>query len=184
MAQQALQWSRPRFGYLQAWPLAHLARLSLLKGDIAAAERFLAESQLYYTPNLDLITIPVSNLLAAGEVALAAGRYPEALAASDQLMAYLSKTHTRPFVPDALLLRAQTLLAQHEEAQVHTVLEEARASAEALGSRRTLWHILALRGDLEAAREHITFIADHISRPALRSAFLALPAVRTLLDPT
>ncbi|MBA3534968.1 MAG: tetratricopeptide repeat protein [Ardenticatenales bacterium] len=194
LAARALEWARPRFGYLQSWPLSIMARLYLLQGNLAEAERALAESKQSYTSNLDLVLIPVSHMLAVGEVALAAHRHDEALAASDDLLAYLRKTHTRVFVPDAFLLRAQTLLVQRQEDGARPALEEALAHAETLGSRRILWRILALLGELEeqqgnheaaharrqAAREHITYIVEQIHLPTLRQTFLTSPPVRTL----
>ena len=74
-------------------------------------------------------------------------------------------------------------------------LNAARAEAEALGSRRNLWPILALLSEMEAQRgndadaqalrqratELLTHIADHISDAELRASFLALPRVRAVL---
>ena len=68
---------------------------------------------------------------------------------------------------------------------------EARAEAEAIGSRRMLWQILFALSRLETdpteaerlrqqAREIAKYIADH-TPPDLRASFLALPAVQAVL---
>ena len=70
--------------------------------------------------------------------------------------------------------------------------EEARAEAEAIGSRRGLWPILYALSQLEddpaeaarlhkAAREILEYIADHIDQVDLRASFLGLPDAQTVL---
>lgn len=60
-----------------------------------------------------------------------------------------------------------------------------------------LWQILAARGEVEArrgnfvraqeldsqARTIVEFIAEHTGAPERRASFLALPQVRTLVEP-
>jgi hypothetical protein len=78
------------------------------------------------------------------------------------------------------------------EAARKTLLE-ARAAAEAIGSRRMLWQILFALSQLEMdpteakvlreqAREIINYIADHTPLD-LRTSFLGLPEVRMVLEP-
>ena len=73
-------------------------------------------------------------------------------------------------------------------------LLEARAEAEAMGSRRTLWRILYALSQVEAdpvqaarlrqqAQEIVEYIADHIRQAALRVLFLNLPEVQAVLGP-
>ena len=74
---------------------------------------------------------------------------------------------------------------------------KARSEAEALGSRRTLWKILAALSEIEAqrgdaietknlrqqARQIVEDIAAHIPSPELRASFLNLPQVQAVVDP-
>jgi hypothetical protein len=80
-----------------------------------------------------------------------------------------------------------------DEAQA--ILTEARVEAEALGSRRMSWQILAALSRIEAERGHpaearqlqqqsratLEYIVEHISPPGLRASFLNQPAVRWLI---
>jgi hypothetical protein len=103
----------------------------------------------------------------------------------------------RQFVPDLLHLKARALLALERADAAYACLDEARALAEALGSRRSLWPVLAALSRLEAARgnptaaadlrrqaaEIVAYIAEHAGRPELRAAFLGLPEVRAVVEP-
>ena len=70
--------------------------------------------------------------------------------------------------------------------------EQARLAAEALGSRRLLWQILAALAGVESdngkssalksqARAIIQFIADHINGDEMRSQFLLSEGVSALM---
>ncbi len=115
----------------------------------------------------------------------------------DNLLSALHKLSIRPYVPDALYLKSQALLAQGRREEAREILVEARTAAEALGSRRTLWEILLAlsqiekeRGDPEEAeemrrraRQIVEYIADHAGTSTLRASFLNLPRVRAVLEP-
>ncbi len=101
--------------------------------------------------------------------------------------------------PDVLHLKGQALLAQGARYMEETceALEQARAAAMKLGSRRALWPILVSLSEVacqcgdggtaarlrQAARDIVEEIADHIEISTLRSAFLGLPQVKALLSP-
>jgi tetratricopeptide (TPR) repeat protein len=101
----------------------------------------------------------------------------------------------RSFLADALHFKGKALLAQGRVEAARAAWMEARAEAEALGSRRVLWPILAALAEIEAGRGHaaeaqglrqqareiITYIADHCP-PDLRNAFLNLADVRGALE--
>jgi tetratricopeptide (TPR) repeat protein len=177
----------------QAWAVAILARLHVLNGDLAAAAAAVEASRA----RLQLANpTPFSAPLAEGEVALAQGDYERAIAALDRVLADFQKLGIRPFTSDALYFKGKALLAQERLGEAHESLQAARAQAEALGSRRSLWPILlalnevaAQRGDptqAEALRrqahEIVRYIADHIHEPDLRESFLCLPRVRAVIE--
>jgi hypothetical protein len=114
---------------------------------------------------------------------------------ADDFIAAFRRFGGRVFVADALYLKGRALLGQGETEAGYQVLQEARAEAEALTSRRILWEILHTLSEVEAARgnaaeaevlrgqarEIITYIADHAGSPDLRASFLSLPKVRDVL---
>ena len=117
------------------------------------------------------------------EIALANLEYDRALATADEEINTMRSTHLRPYLSEVL----------HREGRA--VILEARAEAEAVGSRRSLWPILAELSRLEAersdrkaadallheAREVIAFIADHAGTRELRESFLARQDVRNVI---
>jgi hypothetical protein len=101
----------------------------------------------------------------------------------------------RNYHPEALRLQAQALLGLARLDAARDALRAAQAEAERLGQRRTLWEILARRAELEArsgdaaatrrfrqaARAEIDRVAAALP-PALRAAFVNLPAARSVLE--
>jgi tetratricopeptide (TPR) repeat protein len=133
--------------------------------------------------------------LASGELAMARQEYARAASLMDEVLAYIHRAIRRPFIPEVLYLKGQALRAQGQTEAALEALNAARAEAEALGSRRNLWPILALLSEMEAQRgnateaqslrqqaaELITYIVSHIGDAELRASFLALPGVRAVL---
>jgi tetratricopeptide (TPR) repeat protein len=176
-------------------PLAALARLQVLKGDLVAAHNLVQEGYVSYDPAIQLLFSHRALALADGELALAQKDYERALAVMNKLLAELGRSQTRPFVPDALYIASQALLALGRPTEANAALHTARAKAEAMTSRRMLWPILISLGEIaarqgngaqaealrEAARVIVQYIADHTSSAKLHGAFLALPSVRAVL---
>jgi tetratricopeptide (TPR) repeat protein len=193
LAQLAQRFAHGEFEVLRVWPLAVLARLYLLEGKVDEAEEAIKQGQNGLL--LGSLLSPMLLALANGERALARGDYPGAIRIMDELRAYLKKVSNRPFDVDALNLYAQALLGQGRGDEALEILKRARGEAEALSSRRMLWQILALSGDIESqrgdeaeaqelrkqVREIVSFIADLIP-PELRGSFLTLPRVQTLIN--
>jgi hypothetical protein len=97
-------------------------------------------------------------------------------------------------IPYSLYLQGQALRGLKQDQAARDRLLEARAEAEAIGSRRTLWRILYGLSQLEAnpvqaarlrqqAQEIVEYIADHLHQAPLRASFLDLPDVRAVLEP-
>ncbi len=100
----------------------------------------------------------------------------------------------RAYIPHALYLQARALLALNQDKAACDLLQEARAEAEAIGTRRTLWSILFALSQLQTnptdaqrlrrqAQEIIQSIADHIGNPELRASFLNLPHIQAVFEP-
>jgi tetratricopeptide (TPR) repeat protein len=179
----------------QPGAMAALARLHLRNGDLAAAAPLVQDS----VRDLKVESIQLfSNIwvaLAEGELALARQEYARAVTLMDEVLGYIHRAIRRPFIPEVLFVKGKALRALNQMDAASEVLNAARAEAEALGSRRNLWPILAALSELEAERGHaaaaaslrqraaglITFVADHIGDAELRATFVALPRVRAVL---
>lgn len=171
-------------------------RLALLQGDVALASsacrqgRLDASKGFFDARSSDAYVI----YLALGELALAQGEPSRAADVAAQLQHALERSHFRFPAADALHLQAQALLAQGRVPEAIQAWEVARTAAQASGSRRLLWEVLAGLSDAERergdfaeadllgaqARATIEYIADH-SPPALRDSFLARASVRRVI---
>lgn len=176
-------------------PVAALARIHVLAGDLAAARTMIDEGHVIYDPATLLLFAHYVLALAEGELALAEANYDQARQVMEELLAELDRMRMRPFVPDALYLKSQALLAQGQTAEAREVLQAALAGAQALNARRMLWPILWSLSEIEATlgngeqaedlkrqvREVIAYIADHCP-PDLRDSFLSLLSVRVVMS--
>jgi hypothetical protein len=114
----------------------------------------------------------------------------------DELIAILKSIEAGPFFDDAWLLKAQALRQLDRLAEARSVLAQARSAAEAIGSHRIYWQVLAQSSEVEAklgnaaeadrfkqrAKAEIDFIASQIDLKEFRSSFLNQPQVRSLLN--
>jgi ATP/maltotriose-dependent transcriptional regulator MalT len=177
------------------WTLAVLARIYLLAGDVAQAET-VVKASLSDADKVGFLSFAIFLAsLSEAQLALAQGDCAHAIAVMDELSALLRKGGMRAYLPDALYLKAKALLAQNRVGEAHEVLADARAVAEAIGSRRSLWPILLSLSQLEAkrgnpveaanlrqqTREIVEYIAGHAGTSELRTSFLSLPHVQTVL---
>ena len=170
------------------WPIAVLARLHLLEGNVEQAEALIQAGcvgTLPYHFNRLLRSGAAAVFLAQAELALARGDQVRAVSLMVDLAAYLRSIGAGTFLPDALYLRGKALLAQDRLDDAHAALVEAHAASEAIGSRRTLWPILMALSTIEAqrgngieaqslrqqARALVEFIADHIGAPDPAASF-------------
>jgi hypothetical protein len=173
--------------------LGILAHLHLLNGNLVEAEAGIEEAR--NDPYRDAWPVLfVTTVLTEGELALKQKDYGRCVAVMDTLLTDLRQHGMRAHVPDALYLRGLALQGSGQDRAARKCFLEARATAEALGSRRTLWRILHALGRVEddsteaasmrqRAREIVRTIADHIHQAALRASFLNLPDVRAVLEP-
>jgi hypothetical protein len=113
------------------------------------------------------------------------------LAAAVAVSDYFRGIGVKLFLPDMLHLKGQALLAAGQPAAAQAAWREARTVAEALGSRRMGWRILAALARLETgeaaralwreANDLIEFIAVNIGDEGLRTSFRERAEVREVL---
>src|SRR5262249_10941792 len=119
---------------------------------------------------------------------LARGDSTTALQILEDATAFARKKSAQAFLPRPLRLQARVLMAQEQMEFAAQRLGEARAIAEAIGSRWELWQILAATSELQQrlgnceqadaldreARGILTPVSEH-TPPDLRETFLNLP---------
>jgi hypothetical protein len=107
------------------------------------------------------------------------------------IVAHMRQFQLQQVLPDVLFVRGKAQWMLGERAQAQESFAQARAAADALGSRRMLWQILAALAELEddAAQENAlraqaceiaAYIVEHMS-PELRESFLNLPQARAIM---
>jgi tetratricopeptide (TPR) repeat protein len=130
--------------------------------------------------------------LAQCRLALTRKDHAQAIAIAEPLLENIRQFKVNQYLPEVLFLRGQAHLMNGEQDLAKAAFEQARLAAEALGSRRLLWQILAALAGVESdngksaalksqAREIIQFIADHINGDEMRSQFLQSEAVNALV---
>jgi predicted ATPase len=131
--------------------------------------------------------------LAKSKLALAQKNFSEGLRVADGALALARTKGLSRYLPEALLLKGKSHYLLGDLTQASSALEQARTAAKTLGSRRLLWQILAQLAEIEndqdkaaalnaEAREHIDYIAAHISSEELRDSFLKSNAVRPIFS--
>ena len=126
------------------------------------------------------------------EIALAAGKAEEALAATENALAALQESGFRAMRADFLTLRGHSLagLGRHDEALADW--REALAEARRQDTRRAEWPVLSALSQAEPdaaaaaaygqqAAATLRFLAGNIAEPELRQAFLTQPDVQRVL---
>ena len=177
-----------------------MVRIRLVAGDTVAAEaaaRDLRDGYTHMRGGLSvLVPAWVDIALAIAELALARGESLQVLKMVDELHESLMTLGVRPYIYDALYLKAMARMQLGEHEAALALLSEARLAAEAIGARRALWHINSGLGALQCrvnrpeagraayaeAGAHIEFIAHGLPAPALRQSFTQTAAVRAVLD--
>lgn len=181
------------FPTFRVWALANLARLNVLDGDRAAAAQAVQEGNAAL-PDDWAQHAPIEMPLADAELAIADQDYARVIAVIEPLINRMREFKIRIFLSDALYLQGMALFKLNRIQDAHQILRDAYTEAEALGSRRMLWQILAAQSQLEnergnlaeakalrvKARVIIEYIAAH-TPDELRVSFLNLSSVREVL---
>lgn len=191
-ARQALTSAETHLPGLRPYALAKVAQLHLWQGQFIEAEAVIEQGKK--DPNREIIPFNFQSvILAETELILRQGDYDRALAATDKLLANLHQFGLRVCIPEVLYLWGKFLKGMGETGAACNTLLEARAEAEALGSRRMLWQILGALSQLETdpaearclaqqAQEIVQSIAGSIGNPDLRASFLGLAEVQEVLS--
>jgi class 3 adenylate cyclase/tetratricopeptide (TPR) repeat protein len=133
-------------------------------------------------------------LLADAQLQLALGKPERALEILDYLIERLRRAELRLYLPEALWLQGNALLALDRPEQAYEILEDARRVAEQNGERRIRWQILAALAEAEEeqrneeaarslwaeARKVVNYVANHAG-DELRPSFLAISQVSKIL---
>jgi DNA-binding SARP family transcriptional activator len=172
--------------------LGVLARLLLRAGDTAGAQAAVDRAVTDpHRASWRVMFHPV--VFAEAELALERRDWEQALGLIEPFLEELRHCGLRLRVPLALYVQAQALQGLGQDGAARERLLEARAEAEAIGSRWTLWRILVALSQLETDREQskqlqrqardvVEAIAGQIKQADLRASFLNLPEVRTALE--
>ncbi len=195
IAREALAVADERTPVARPWVLGVTARLHLLAGDVIRAKAMFDEVGLTVLPEPLRSTAAVLVRLGQANVALAVGDHDTAATAADEVVNVLRRMGIRPYVPDALLTRGRAELSAGRIRHARRSLDEARREAEALGSVRTLWEILAASSDVAVsegndelaaelrgrAADLVRRMSDAIGDDHLAATFLSKAEVRSLL---
>ncbi len=127
-------------------------------------------------------------LLAKCRLALARSDYAAGIALAESALNLAQDCKLGRYLPEALFLRGKLHFQQGDFQGAKNALDQARAAANNLGSRRLLWQIMAILAELESdkdksqnlkaeARNIAAFIANHITPANLRLSFQRLTAL-------
>jgi hypothetical protein len=130
--------------------------------------------------------------LAQCRLALARKDATQAIAIIDPVVKDSQQFKVGEYISEALFLNGKAHLLNGEQDLAKSSFEQARLAADANGSRRLLWQILAALAEVESdngktaalkaqARQIIQFIAGHIHDDAMRSQFLQSEGVSELM---
>ncbi len=174
--------------------LATEVALSILEKDLPRAEAALRELESNtQTRNPYML---IGYVGAPAQLALAQGRFADALQHTEGDIALLVALDMDRVLPDILLQRAQALVGLGREKEARPVLLQAIERAERSQHRRILWQLQASLAKLEAsegradeaaalmaqARAHIETISSNISDPDLVASFRSRPEVKAVLQ--
>lgn len=190
----AVEQARGLDGSLQAALLAGLARYELLRGDTAEAQKLFEQATRDYDPQNFATFIPFNIERARNDLLIYTGEFQAAVEAADEFLSTLAELQITFCQPEFMFRKANALVALAHREEALAVLQDAASLGERIGTRRMLWKIYALAGELHVelghsaeadesgrkAREHLDFLLDHLP-DGLRQSFLQSPSVVKLL---
>jgi len=198
MVAPLFQFLETEMGLWAAIFLGHAVNALVQAGHIETARELLEKIDTDFDTRSYLIPLVPQLPQIRAEIALATGALDEALAIVEDFLDGIRKTEVFRYRPEKLLLKGRILRKADRLEKAYAVLKEAHALATEQNARPSLWricfHLAELeteRGNLiqaktlkEQARIVIDYIAAHAGRDDLRTSFLALPKVQTILSDT
>lgn len=196
---RAIEIVRPREGeHGSAWDanlLGVLAQLQVMQGELEQARATIQASYTALDQSAPNPFVSGMTLLADAELALAEKEYSRALELVGAQLPDFGRGRIRSTYITALRLKARALQGLGQSEQAYAVAQEARTEAEQASSRRLLWQILALLGDLQVqcgriadaasfyaqAREILAYIAAHVPEE-YHESFLKTPEVHRVMN--
>lgn len=193
LAEQAVNLSQEQVPAHAALGRSVLARLHLRTGKLSEAIAQIETAK--HDPYQDSwVVFFLSVPLVEAELAMTENRLNLAAAILDDLVERLQNFGMRLLLPEALYLQGKVLQLMQQDRLAFSKFLEARAEAEAINSRRTIWRILAALSQLEKdpslasqrrkeARAVIEWISTHFEpqHTHLREAFLSQADVQTVM---
>lgn len=178
LAENAQRLAEKTFPAWHVWAIALLGRVAVRQGDFVRAEDYTRVAREGLSGDDKVTLIPI--LLALAEISIAKKDFADALMLADRALEYAMEMRFRPFLPETHFVRARAL-HDHDAVAARDAFNRARMEAEAMGSRRMLWQILAALGETDKAREVVDYIAQNTPEE-LRASFLNLPNVREVME--
>jgi tetratricopeptide (TPR) repeat protein len=174
-----------------SYPFGLLAYVSFQNGRLVEAQQYLEKAMAPNEPSETNI-IGFLAWLADFEISMANYAYDHVIESADKALSLMNGLSFRPFRSDVLRFKGRALLAQNKIDAAADLFQQARQTAEEIGSRRSLWLSLIALSNLAAQRGHVDqaaalreqarviveYFLDHIGDPKLRNSFLNLPQVR------
>jgi predicted ATPase/DNA-binding XRE family transcriptional regulator len=191
IAQIALTVAETHVPPFRLYVLAVMAQLHLWQDNLTEAEEVISQGKEDpFTNGWPLHYLPVR--IVDSELALKRGDFERVIAMCDELLIDLRKMGARMYLPRVLYQQGKALLGLEQGKRGYECLQEARAEAEAIGSRPNLWPILFDLSQLEEdpieaqalrkrSLEIVEYIAGHTPTAELRASFLSSPWVQPIL---
>lgn len=184
------------FAFMEAWRIGAIAFLHLQRADLPAARAAMERAAAMDNAD-DFSTLgPVYKALCGAELALAEGRFADAISHSRRMTEKMRVLGIRDFLAEILLRQGRAYLGLEEWDAATSVLKEAEQVARFTISRFALWEILAALSELETrrsnperagalrneARDIVEWLTQHA--PAeFQATFRAQPKVQALFKP-
>lgn len=158
LSAMALEVAEKRFPPMRPVAVSACAHAYIASGALERARQVLQD-----TPSLlDMDTNPmfaVDGVRGQLELALAEENFAGGLSMCEHLRVYMERTRLRQYLPEVMLAQARALMRLARIEESANVLAQARALAQTMNARWSMWQVLAassrvetLRGNLERAR--------------------------------
>ena len=162
----------------------------LMLGEISRAGE-IADAHKFYQQDLEsFVYIPLGAPIYI-QLLQKQGQLKQAIDLCEKLIVSLKKVNMNGFLPESLYTQSLLLMDKGQFDQAKKNLHKALRIIETTGHRRIRWQVLNLLAELsndeeaakqrDQARKEVMYIAEQIHDSNMRSSFLNLPGVRSLI---